>query len=93
MKEFWIVDATDNSGYHVIPKPKGEHLACNVFHVVEYSQLASSNARAARYEKALQDIAKKVPHKVSVYEAADMACEFQLGASDALAYDSEIKKA
>lgn len=34
--------------------------------------------------EALKDIAKKVPHKVSREEAADMACEFQMLADKTL---------
>ncbi len=33
LREFWIIDATDNSGYHVSTKPCGN--AVNVIHVRE----------------------------------------------------------
>lgn len=45
---------------------------------------ASTHELIVSLVDALREIAKKVPYKVSKEEAADMACEFQIVASEAL---------
>lgn len=47
-REFYICDATDNSGYHVIDKPKDEHLAVNVFRTIEHQALLAKCAQLAK---------------------------------------------
>lgn len=49
--------------------------------IKSWREMSDENARLT---KALREIEKKVPHKVSREEAADMACEFQRVAREAL---------
>ncbi len=52
--------------------------------ISEVTRLEAAQAEIQRLKQTLKDIVKKVPEKVSVYEAADMAIEFKQAAQKAL---------
>lgn len=62
-REFFICDETDNSGYSVMEwsekEAKRQFGSCNVFHVIEYSEIDRLKSEVAAYREVVEFYADK----------------------------------
>jgi hypothetical protein len=88
ISETWLLGDPEMKNYFVETREPSAQFRNgaiqNYYRAIEYSAVEQLQAKLDEAVKALEDIYRKSPQKVSREEAADMACEFYVEASEAL---------